>query len=63
MSTARTLTLAAALIAFATVAAAETPVTNDEPAAMPGMKTGGAVQPVMDQEIFTHLLFNELEGR
>jgi copper resistance protein B len=27
------------------------------------MKTGGAVQPVMDQAIFAHILFNELEGR
>jgi copper resistance protein B len=63
MSTARILTLTAALVAFASAAAAQSPLTNDEPAAMPGTKTGGAMQPVMDQEIFAHVLFNELEGR
>jgi len=30
---------------------------------MPGMVAGGAMQPVMDQSIFAHLIFNELEGR
>ena len=63
MSTPRILTLTAAFVAFTSAAVAQSPVTNDEPAAMPGMKTGGAVQPVMDQEIFAHALFNQLEGR
>jgi copper resistance protein B len=63
MSTFRTLTFAAALIAFATVAAAQTPPTNDEPAPMPGMNAGGAVQPVMDREILAHVIFSQLEGR
>jgi hypothetical protein len=63
MSIARTLTFAAVLIACATGAAAQTPVTSDGPGPMPGAKTENAVQPVMDQAIFAHLLFNQLEGR
>jgi copper resistance protein B len=59
----RTLSLAAALIALATGAAAQTPVIYDDAAAMPGMRQDGAVQPVMDQELFAHLIFNQLEGR
>jgi hypothetical protein len=43
MSTPRILTLAATLVAFASAADAQSPVTNDEPAAMSGMKTIGAV--------------------
>jgi copper resistance protein B len=57
----RILPLAAALVAFATAAAAQTPPAKDQPA--PGMELGGAMQPVMDREIFTHVVFNELEGR
>ena len=63
MSTFRTLTFAATLIAFATVAAAQTPPTNDQPVPMPGMNAGGAVQPVMDREILGHAIFSQLEGR
>jgi copper resistance protein B len=63
MSTFGTLTFAAALIAFATVAAAQTPPTSDEPAPMPGMNAGGAGQPVMDQKILAHAIFSQLEGR
>ena len=63
MSIARILTLAAALAALGTEAAAQTPAATDPPAAIPGMLPGGAVQPVHDQEIFAHLFFNELEGR
>jgi copper resistance protein B len=63
MSIFRTLTIAAALIVFATVAAAQTPPTNDEPAPMPGMNAGGAVKPVMDREILAHAIFSQLEGR
>jgi len=59
----RTLSLAAALIALATGAAAQTPVIYDDAAAMSGVRQGGAVQPVMDQELFAHLIFNQLEGR
>jgi copper resistance protein B len=58
---ARILPLAAALVAVATAAVAQTPPATDQPA--PGMELGGAVQPVMDREILAHLLFNELEGR
>jgi copper resistance protein B len=60
MST-RILPAAAALLALAGAAAAQTPPAKDQPA--PGMELGGAVQPVMDQTIFAHLFFNELEGR
>jgi copper resistance protein B len=63
MSTFRTLTFAAALIAFATVAAAQTPPTENEPAPPPGINAGGAVQPVHDQEILAHAIFSQLEGR
>src|ERR1700758_2320516 len=63
MSTFRTLTFAAALIAFATVAAAQPPPTKDEPPPMPGMNADGAVQPVMDQEVLAHAIFSQLEGR
>jgi copper resistance protein B len=55
------LPLAAALVALATAAAAQTPPARDQP--VPGMELSGAVQPVMDRGIVTHLLFNELEGR
>jgi copper resistance protein B len=58
---ARILPLAAALVAVATAAVAQTPPATDQPA--PGMELGGAVQPVTDREILAHLLFNELEGR
>ena len=60
MST-RILPAAAALLALAGAPAAQTPPAKDQPA--PGMELGGAVQPVMDQTIFAHLFFNELEGR
>jgi copper resistance protein B len=60
MST-RILPLAAALVALATAAAAQTPPAKDQPA--PGLELGSAVQPVMDREVVAHLLFNELEGR
>jgi len=63
MSTARIVTLAAALAGLATAAAAQTPTATDEPAAIPGMAPGGAVQPVHDQEIFAHGMFSQLEGR
>jgi copper resistance protein B len=63
MSTARILTLAAALAGLATAAVAQTPAATDQPAAMPGMLPGGAVQPVHDQEIFAHGMFSQLEGR
>jgi len=52
--------LAATLFAFAAPAAAETPAANAEPAL--GMESG-AMQPVMDQTIFAHAIFNQLEGR
>jgi copper resistance protein B len=58
---ARILPFAAALVAVATAAVAQTPPATDQPA--PGMELGGAVQPVTDREILAHLLFNELEGR
>jgi copper resistance protein B len=61
MST-RILPLAAALVALATAAAAQSPAANEHQPA-PGMELGSAVQPVMDREILAHLFFNELEGR
>jgi copper resistance protein B len=63
MSTARILALAAVLAGLATAAAAQTPAATGEPAAMPGMPPAGDVQPVHDQEIFVHGMFNQLEGR
>jgi copper resistance protein B len=63
MSISRILTLTAALVALASAAAAQTPPTNNEPAPMPGINAGGAVQPVHDQEIFAHAIFSQLEGR
>jgi copper resistance protein B len=62
MSTARVLTLIAAFAAFATSSAAQIPVTDGETAST-RTKTGSDVQPVMDQAIFAHVLFNEFEGR
>ena len=63
MSALRISSLAAALALLAIGAAAQTAAAPDQPQTMPGMEAGGAVQPVMDQSIFAHLLFNELEGR
>jgi copper resistance protein B len=61
MSALRIVPLAAALVAIVTAAAAEMPPAKEQPA--PGMEPGGAVPPVMDQTIFAHVIFNELEGR
>jgi copper resistance protein B len=58
MSTPRILTLAAALLAFATAAAAQTSAVKDGPT--PGMEP---IQPVMDQPILAHVIFDQLEGR
>jgi len=63
MSAVRISSLAAAFALLALAAAAQTPTAPDQPRLMTGMEPGGAVQPVMDQSIFAHLLFNELEGR
>ena len=52
--------LAATLFAFAARASAETPAANGAPTL--GMEAG-AMQPVMDQGIFAHAIFNQLEGR
>jgi len=57
---ARIIPVAAALCAFAAPATAETPVAEAEPTL--GMESG-AMQPVMDQAIFGHAIFNQLEGR
>jgi copper resistance protein B len=62
MSALRISSLAAAFALLAIGAAAQTPSAPDQPR-MPGMEMGGAMQPVMDQSIFAHLIFNELEGR
>ena len=61
MSALRIVLLAAALVAIVTAAAAQMPPAKEQPA--PGMEPGGAVPPVMDQTIFAHVIFNELEGR
>jgi copper resistance protein B len=58
MSTSRTLTLAAPLIALAAAAAAQTSAVKDEPTS--GMET---MQPVMDRPILAHIIFSQLEGR
>jgi copper resistance protein B len=57
---ARIIPVAAALCAFGPPALAETRATNAEPT--PGMESG-AMQPVMDQGIYAHAIFNQLEGR
>ena len=57
---ARIIPVAAALCAFAAPATAETPVAEAEPTL--GMESG-AMQPVMDQAIFGHAIFDQLEGR
>jgi copper resistance protein B len=53
----------AALVVLATAATAQTPAASEQPPPVPGMEIGGAVQPVMDQPVLAHILFNELEGR
>ncbi len=63
MSALRISSLAAAFALPALAAAAQTPAAPDQPRLMTGMEPGGAVQPVMDQSIFAHLIFNQLEGR
>ena len=57
---ARIIPVAAAHCAFAAPATAETPVAEAEPTL--GMESGD-MQPVMDQAIFGHAIFNQLEGR
>ena len=52
--------LAATLFTFAAPALAATPAAAAEPTL--GMEPG-AMQPVMDQGIFAHAIFNQLEGR
>jgi copper resistance protein B len=61
MSALRIVPPAAALVAIVTAAAAQMPPAKEQPA--PGMQPGGAMPPVMDQTIFAHVIFNELEGR
>lgn len=58
MNTHRIIPLGAALIALATAAFAQTSGAKDEPT--PGMEP---TQPVMDQPILAHVIFNQLEGR
>ena len=52
--------LAAALVFAAMAAAAQTPASKVEPGI--GLEPGG-MQPVMDQAIYAHAIFNQLEGR
>src|SRR5712671_3558596 len=49
----------AAVIALASAAAAQTPAAKDEPT----LSMEPMPPPVMDQGIFAHAIFNELEGR
>ena len=58
MSAYRTILSAAALVAFASAVAAQTTAAKDEP-----ILRMEPVQPVMDQGIFAHAIFNQLEGR
>ena len=55
------LPFAAGLVAVPVPAAAQTPATK-RPVHLPGMDAG-AMPPVMDQGIFAHAIFNQLEGR
>jgi len=63
MSAFRIPSLVTAFAVLATTAVAQTPPTSDEPQPMVGMEPGGAMQPVMDREIFAHALLNQNEGR
>jgi copper resistance protein B len=58
MSASRIIGLAAALVFAATAAAAQTAAVPSAP----GLELG-AMQPVMDQGIYAHAIFNQLEGR
>ena len=60
MSASRIIPFAALLVALAVPATAQTPAVSTEPA--PRMEAG-AMPPVMDQGIFAHAVFNQLEGR
>jgi copper resistance protein B len=60
MSAFRIVPFASALVVLATAAAAQTPAGSVEPTL--GLKPD-AMQPVMDQGVFAHVIFNELEGR
>ena len=60
MSVFRITRLAAALVFAAMAAAAQTPASKVEPSL--GLEPG-AMQPVMDQAIYAHAIFNQLEGR
>jgi copper resistance protein B len=58
MSASRIIGVAAALVFAATAAPAQTPAVPSAPGLEPG-----AMQPVMDQGIYAHAIFNQLEGR
>src|SRR5215467_6526151 len=58
MSSSRIIAPAAALLLAATVAAAQAPAVPSAPGLEPG-----AMQPVMDQGIYAHAIFDQLEGR
>jgi copper resistance protein B len=58
MSSSRIIGLAAALLLAATAAAAQTSAIPSAPELEPG-----AMPPVMDQGIYAHAIFNQLEGR
>src|SRR6516164_7813358 len=60
MSTFRIIRLAGALVFAATVAAAQTSDSKTEPSL--GLEAG-LMPPVMDQGIYAHAIFNQLEGR
>jgi copper resistance protein B len=55
--------LAAVIAMLATGAVAQTPAASDTPQPMVKMESGDAMQPMMEQGILAHVLFNELEGR
>ena len=58
MSAFRIIGLAAVLLTVAAAAAAQTPKTPSAPGIEPG-----AMPPVMDQGLYAHAIFNQLEGR
>src|SRR5689334_18625300 len=60
MSALRIIPFALAIAAVPVPAAAQAPATKDQ--LTPGMESG-AMPPVMDQGIYAHAIFNQLEGR
>ena len=63
MNALRTAALAAALVAFTTAAAAQTPATSAAPPLVSPMQTGALEPTVMDNMVFVHGILDQFEGR